>query len=116
MANGHRVILPEIADYEVRRELLRMNRTRALKHLDLLGTKLEYLPISTAAMHRAVDLWAQARRQGQPTAGDKTIDSDMILVAQALTTNLPNLVIASTNVGHIIRFIACELWESIPTA
>ncbi len=30
-------------------------------------------------------IWAQACQQGQPTDGDKTIDGDIILVAQAVT-------------------------------
>jgi hypothetical protein len=41
---------------------------------------LEYSPITTTAM---CQLWAQACQQGQLTAGDKTIDGDMILVDQA---------------------------------
>jgi hypothetical protein len=51
--------------------------------------------------------------QGQPTAGDKTIDGDMILVAQAITLGVPDIVIATTNVGHLSRFIAAELWQNV---
>jgi predicted nucleic acid-binding protein len=76
-----RVIIPEIADYEVRRELLRANKVRGIARLDELANLVEYLPITTAAMRQAAMFWAQARQQGQPTAGDKTIDSDMILAA-----------------------------------
>ncbi len=42
---GLRVVLPEIADYEVRRELLRANKTKGIAHLDALGQLIEYLPI-----------------------------------------------------------------------
>ena len=52
LAHGVRMILPEIADYEVRRELLRAKKTRGLAHLDALGNRLEYLSITTAAMRR----------------------------------------------------------------
>jgi len=45
-------------------------------------------------MRQTAQLWAQARQQGQPTAGDKTIDGDMILVVQAMTLAIPNFVIA----------------------
>ena len=38
-----RVIVPEIADYEVRRELLRANKQRGLERLDELIGLLEYL-------------------------------------------------------------------------
>ena len=108
-----RVIIPEIADYEVRRELLRANKVRGIARLDELANSLEYLPITTAAMRQAAMFWAQARQQGQPTAGDKTIDGDMILVAQAMTLGVPDVVIATTNVGHLSRFIAAELWQNV---
>jgi predicted nucleic acid-binding protein len=109
VASGHRAIIPEIADYEVRRELLRANKAKGLARLD----ELAYLPITTVAMRQAAQLWAQARQQGQPTAGDKTIDGDMILVAQAMTLGVLDVVIATTNVGHLSRFMTAELWQSI---
>ncbi|NEP63800.1 MAG: type II toxin-antitoxin system VapC family toxin [Symploca sp. SIO2G7] len=65
-------------------------------------------------MRQAAELWAQARQQGQPTAGDKTIGSDMILISQAMTLGVSNVVIATTNVGHLSRFIAADLWQKIP--
>lgn len=83
IATGNRIIIPEIADYELRRELLRANKTKGIARLDELEKFLEYLPITTTAMRQAAKFWAQARQQGQPTAGDKTIDGDMILVAQS---------------------------------
>lgn len=92
IATGNRVIIPEIADYELRRELLRANKTKEIARLDELVRFLEYLPITTAAMREAARFWARARQQGQPTAGDKTIDGDMILVAQAVTLAVPDLV------------------------
>jgi predicted nucleic acid-binding protein len=110
---GSRAIVPEIADYEVRRELLRANKTKGIFRLDDLAKSIEYLPITTTAMRQAAKLWAQARQQGQPTAGDKTIDADMILVAQAMTLEIPDLVIATTNLGHLSRFITAELWQDI---
>lgn len=107
------VILPEIADYEVRRELLRANKTRGIARLDELASLLDYLPITTAAMRQAAVFWAQARQRGQPTAGDKTIDGDMILVAQAVTLSVPESAIATTNVGHLSRFVAADVWQNI---
>ncbi|MEB3337614.1 MAG: hypothetical protein VKJ46_09140 [Leptolyngbyaceae bacterium] len=111
--SGCRVILPEIADYEVRRELLRANKVRGIARLDELIKLLEYLPITTSAMRQAATFWAQARQKGQPTAGDKTIDSDMILIGQAVTLEAPDVVIATTNIGHLSRFITADLWENI---
>jgi predicted nucleic acid-binding protein len=113
---GSRVIIPEIADYEVRRELLRANKVKGIARLDELIQLLEYLPITTSAMRQAALLWAQARQQGQPTAGDKTIDGDIILVAQAVTLTVSDVVIATTNVGHLSRFVSADLWQNIKTS
>jgi len=108
-----RIILPEIADYEVRRELLRASKLKGVERLDALGSYLEYLPLTTAAMRHAAELWAQARQQGQPTAGDKTIDGDMILAGQAAALGEADLIIATTNVGHLSRFAPADLWQNI---
>jgi predicted nucleic acid-binding protein len=110
---GIRVIIPEITDYEVRRELLRSNKVKGINRLDELIELVEYLPLSTAAMRQAAVFWAQARQQGQPTAGDKTIDGDMILAAQAMTLNVADVAIATTNVGHLSRFVRADLWQNI---
>lgn len=113
ITSDSRIILPEIADYEVRRELLRANKIKGISRLDNLAKITEYFPITTAAMRQAANLWAEARQQGRPTAGDKTIDGDMILIAQAMTLAAPNVVIATTNVGHLSSFIAADLWQNI---
>jgi predicted nucleic acid-binding protein len=107
--------VPEIADYEVRRELLRANKVRGLARLDALADLLEYLPLTTAAMRQAAVLWAQARQQGRPTADDKALDGDVILAAQAITLGTTEVVIATTNVGHLSRFAPAALWPDITT-
>lgn len=113
IAADTRIIIPEIADYEVRRELLRASKDRSIAELDSLARLIEYLPITTAAMRQAATFWAQARQRGQPTAGDKAIDADVILAAQAATLALPEALIATTNVGHLSRFVRAELWTKI---
>jgi predicted nucleic acid-binding protein len=65
---GAAVWIPEIADYEVRRELLRINSLPAVRRLDAYKLSLGYVPITTAAMLKAAEFWAAARRQGRPTA------------------------------------------------
>ena len=110
---GERFILPDIVDYEVRRELLRLRKTAGLARLDALSDRLDYLPITTSALRRAAELWAQARQQGQQTAGDKNIDADMILCAQVHLLNEPDAVIATTNTRHLTRFVNASLWQDI---
>lgn len=114
VAHGLRVIVPEIADYEVRRELLRANKESGLARLDALASRLEYLPLTTAAMRQAAVFWAQARQHGQPTAEDKALDGDVILAAQAVTIGVTGVMVATTNVGHLSRFVPAALWPDIP--
>ena len=97
MTAGHRLIVPAIADYEVRRELERVGQRKGL------------------ALRLAAKLWAQARHAGVPTADPKELDCDVLIAAQALTMGVPtaDLVIATTNVGHLSRFVAADLWSNV---
>lgn len=113
LQHGVRVVLPEIADYEVRRELLRANKSPGLARLDAFCASLEYLPITTAAIRKAASLWAQVRQQGRPTADKHALDGDVILAAQALTMGEPGVIVATTNVGHLSRFVAADGWRNI---
>lgn len=84
-----------------------------MKRLNILADQLDYLPITTMAMRQAAEFWARARQLGQPTADDKVLDGDMILAAQASTLGVADVVIATTNVGHISRFANAALWPEI---
>jgi hypothetical protein len=64
-------------------------------------------------MRRAAELWAMARQTGQPTAGDKAIDADIMIVAEALMFDSPDAIIATRNVRHLARFAPAEFWLSI---
>ena len=112
---GHRVILPEIIDYELRRELLRAKKVNGLANLDRLKNTVEYLPLNTPTMLLAAQLWAQARQTGNPTAAPQKIDIDVILAAQALSLGLPDtdFVVATSNVGHLTQFVPAALWSDI---
>jgi predicted nucleic acid-binding protein len=114
---GLRVFVPEIADYEVRRELVRAGKTMSVARLDRFNAAVpgRYLPITTIAMRRAAEMWAQSRQTGVPTADPQALDGDVILAAQALTMSVPgsNVVVATANVRHIARYLAADLWRNI---
>lgn len=114
-AGGVLVRVPEICDYELRRELLRRGATTGVRRLDELGRVAGYVPITTGAMLLAAELWGRARREGYPTAADPALDADVILAAQAslLSGNGNDVVVATTNVGHLSRFVAAEEWREI---
>lgn len=113
LASGARVIVPEISDYEVRRELLRAEKSKGIERLNALTNKLPYLPLSTAAMREAAILWARSRQQGRPTADDRDLDGDVILACQAITLAAADVLVATTNVDHLSRFVAADLWPNI---
>ena len=112
-AGGATVMVPEIADYEVRRELLRARRTAGIARLDALIAHVEYLALTTSAMRQAATFWAEARQQGRPTAADPALDGDVILAAQAATLGRADVIVATTNVRHLSRFVPAELWSDI---
>jgi predicted nucleic acid-binding protein len=104
------IILPEIADFEVRRKLLSLPHGAAsVRRLDV--------PITTAAMRTAAGLWAQARKSGYSTADPSAIDGDVILAAQALeyVGQGDQLWVATGNVKDLARYVgkSARPWEDI---
>ncbi len=116
MANGSMLAIPEIADYEVRRGLLWDGAVDGIERLSQLRNDLRhYIPITTAAMRKAAELWADARRKGVGTADVRAIDADVIPVAQAMVfTGLDDsLLVATYNERHLSRYVNARHWNAI---
>jgi predicted nucleic acid-binding protein len=111
------VVVPEIADYEVRRELIRAGARTGLGRLDSLAAASVYDPITTPIMREAAEFWADLRRRGLPTAGDEGLDADAILAAHAALIGNPGdtVTVATGNLRHLARFpgIDARDWPSI---
>lgn len=109
---GRRIIIPEIADYELRREFIRgeSQLARSLIRLNELRFELEYAPITTTTMDLAALLWAESRKRGKPTADPKELDGDAILAAQA---RIAGAIVATTNVGHLAQWVIALEWHQI---
>lgn len=116
LEGGIEVVVPEITDYEVRRELLRGGLAGGIARLDALTSTLglSYLPLSTEVMRRAASLWAEARSAGRTTADPKALDCDVILSAQAqlLEEEGRDIVVATTNVRHLSLFVRAANWRT----
>ena len=84
--------------------------------ISTLAIRIGYLPLTTAAMRKAAELWAQARQHGRPTADPHALDGDVILAGQAATLDLGHdeVVIATMNIGHLAQFADAPEWQSIP--
>ena len=121
LENGNIVVLPEISDYEVRRELIRADKTAGIENLDLFKRLLEYLPLNTKIMLDAAQLWATARNIGKPATNNLALDGDMILIAQARAASRVfsaeadsgNTILATTNVKHLTHFCDARLWRDV---
>jgi predicted nucleic acid-binding protein len=101
------VYVPETADFEVRRKLIHLRKTRSLARLDALHRLFAYLAIDTSTMRLAAQLWAEARWRGQPTAGTDGFDVDVVLAALALGVGG---TVATTNVRHLSQFVPVQDW------
>lgn len=120
-ARGVTMISSDLCDYEVRRGLIldqmRTSKNEGLANLDEVKDYIYFLPITKLTLLRASQLWATSRRQGMPTADEKNIDADVIISAQCQLfqeENLgQNLVVATTNVKHLSRFISAQEWHNI---
>lgn len=115
LLNGVQIYVPEIADYEVRRELLRAGKTNSIGRLDRLKALARHLPLTTDVMLQAASLWAAARNAGMATADLHALDGDVIVTAQALLVGLPpaEIIVATSNVSHLARFVTADLWTQI---
>jgi predicted nucleic acid-binding protein len=114
--SGWQILVPEIADYELRRELIRINSQGALARLDFLKEQNRYLILTTNIMLRAAQLWAASRNRGVATTHPKSLDVDVILAAQVQLYSAfrPSpVVLATTNVRHLARFVDARPWQEI---
>ncbi len=107
LAKAVYIVTSDISDYEVRRELIRI-QSQGLEILDNLRNTIDFLPLTTEVMIKAAELWANARQNHISTADDKNIDADMIITAQwmILQNEFPGrrVLIATKNLRHMKIF------------
>jgi predicted nucleic acid-binding protein len=111
VAANQTIVIPEIADYELRRKLLHQDFKQSISRLDSLEEFLRYLPIDTATLHRAAELWAAARRRGRPTAPPAALDGDVILAAQAEAVGA---IVVTEDLEDLSQFVPTRRWTEIP--
>ncbi len=114
---GTSVCIPEIADYEIRRELIRANKAVGLAELERIIGIYRYLPLCTNAMRLAAQFWSDARTiLGKMAAADPRLDADMIVCAQARVLQMEEnveVVVATSNVRHLVSFVNASEWYEI---
>ena len=100
------IVVPEIAHFEVRRELVRLDARVKLGRLQKLLDSVLVTPVTSEAWLQAAEFWAIVRRAGKPTADPHALDGDAILAGVAATIGGPDdrVTIATTNVRHLSWF------------
>jgi predicted nucleic acid-binding protein len=109
-ATAHEVLIPEVADYELRRELIRIGAQRSIDHLDELERELRYVPVTTVIWRQAARLWALQRQRGQPSAAPAGLDCDVLLAAQALAEGA---TVVTLNTRHFADLVDCATWHDV---
>lgn len=131
LANGDEFLLPEIADYEVRRnEILETlicpigpsQSSAALYLLDQLKASITYLPLTTDSMLQGAQLWADHRKGHGPGHASRSpkLDGDVILTAQCIEeSRLRNepIIIATMNLRDFLFIptptVTADEWNHI---
>jgi toxin FitB len=109
-ASAHEILLSEVADYELRRELLRIDSRRSLDRLDELTREIRYIPVTTATWRAAARLWALQRKAGRVTAAEGGLDGDVLIAAQALAEDA---VIVTPNTRHFDSMVRAVTWQEV---
>ncbi len=110
----HAFLVSEVADYELRRELLRIGAAASVARLDELGRELPYLQVSTALWRRAAAHWASVRNTGAITAPPEALDGDVLIAAQAIEEDS---AVVTTNPRHFVALsVPAFEWHTVPLA
>jgi hypothetical protein len=113
----NRIVVPAIVYYETLRELERLDAVGQIARFRAFCFAVpdRYLSITDADIDLAAKLWGQIRNAGLPTASPEALDGDVILAAQVLGSGVPmsDIIVATTNVDHLSRFVAADNWTNI---
>ena len=118
------ILISAVADYELRRgylsELHRKDDERkALQRLNQLGVEIGVQQVSARNFLDAAAMWARARRAGKLTAGERDVDWDILIAAQAkeMTEQAKGLrvVVVTSNTKHLQQHGAdAKDWHELP--
>lgn len=107
--------VPEICDYELRRNLLLENLAKSIRRLNKFRKTDRLFFFDTNTMIIAAEIWSVIRKQGNPTENKDSLDGDVILAAQAyqLKAYYEEIIILTTNAKDIAKFNYLDLktWD-----
>lgn len=122
--DGVEIVVPAVADYEARRGYLsevdrKDDERKALERLNELCGLLGVQQVSAKNFVDAAAMWAKARRAGRLTSGERDVDWDVLIAAQAneLTEQTAGLrvVVVTSNAKHLKQHGAdAKDWSELP--
>ena len=105
----------EISDYELRRNFILENLDKSIRKLNKFRKTDRLIFFDTETMLIASEIWADIRKQGNPTENKDSLDGDVILAAQAyqLRRYYEEVIILTTNAKDIAKFnyLAIKTWD-----
>jgi hypothetical protein len=114
------VLAPGIAVYETRRELVHMQHknpaTKRVARFDAAVAILGVLPVTNDVMHRAAEIWGDARSRGIVTAPKEALDGDVILAAHGFLEAAKgnHVEIATTNSSDLAKLFPNVInWDDL---
>ncbi|MEM8640952.1 MAG: hypothetical protein AAGG51_19375 [Cyanobacteria bacterium P01_G01_bin.54] len=116
LAKTYRIIIPDICDYELRCELLRIG-SQGVEKLNALRAVLDCHAVTFDVLDKAAEIWSESRAMSQPNTVRENIDVDCIVAAYCyiLQQNHPGqrIVLATKNIKDFQRTTECAIWQDI---
>lgn len=122
--DGVEIVVPAAADYEARRGYLsevdrKDDERKALERLDELCGLLGVQQVSAVNFRDAAAMWAKARRAGKSTTGERDVDWDVLIAAQAKEMSEQakgvRVVVVTKNTKHLKQHGAeAKDWHELP--
>lgn len=116
LSKGAQVVIPNICDYEIRRELIRISSS-SVEELNNLRESLDCYEVTFDVLEEAAEIWAESRKISQPNTQKENIDVDCIVAACCRVLERENsgrvVILATKNIKDFQRTTNCALWQDI---
>lgn len=90
-------------------------RSKVINNLNKFKQRQEIIPIDSESLLKATELWAEIRKDGRPTADNRNIDCDVIMVAQSLKLRkkFEQIIILTIDVKDLIKLkkFGIQVWD-----
>lgn len=104
------ILVSVLADYELRRVLMKQQGVESLAHLDALEQSLRFVPLTVEASRRAAGMRRESGVAGSPSLSD----GDLLMAAQAEIEGA--ILVTNDKAIHQIPGLTVRDWSEIDPA